>query len=115
MECQRRTGSAFGVSTYFSKEQVRTEGPSSVHVRGSESGRKIEFHFCAKCGSTVFWYAEFVPDFLGIALGAFADPSLPSPTRSAWEVTRHSWVTFNHELHRLERQGPRKSPVTAGG
>jgi len=114
-QCQRRTGSAFGVSTYFSKEQVRTEGLSSVHVRGSESGRKIEFHFCPDCGSTVFWYAEFVPDFLGIALGAFADPSLPSPTRSAWEVTRHSWVAFNHELHRLERQGPRESPVTAGG
>jgi hypothetical protein len=29
-ECQRRTGSAFGVSTIFWKEQVRTEGPSKV-------------------------------------------------------------------------------------
>jgi hypothetical protein len=27
-ECQRRTGSAFGVGTYFPKEQVRAEGPS---------------------------------------------------------------------------------------
>ena len=38
MECQRRTGSPFGVSTYFPKEQVRTEGPSKVYVRGSELG-----------------------------------------------------------------------------
>ena len=42
MECQRRTGSPFGVSTYFPKEQVRTEGPSKVYVRGSDSGRKIK-------------------------------------------------------------------------
>jgi hypothetical protein len=38
-ECQRRTGSAFGVSTYFPREQVRAEGPSKVYVRGSNSGR----------------------------------------------------------------------------
>jgi hypothetical protein len=48
-ECQRRTGSPFGVSTYFLKEQVRTEGPSKVYVRGSDSGRKIEIHFCPDC------------------------------------------------------------------
>ena len=42
MECQRRTGSGFGVGTYFPKEQVRVEGPSKVYVRGSDSRRKIE-------------------------------------------------------------------------
>ena len=46
IECQRRTGSPFGVSIYFPKEHVRTEGPSKVYVRGSDSGRKIEQHFC---------------------------------------------------------------------
>lgn len=55
MECQRRTGSPFGVATYFLKEQVRTEGPSKVYLRGSHSRRKIEIHFCPDCGSSVFW------------------------------------------------------------
>ena len=40
MECQRRTGSPFGVSTYFPKEQVRTKGPSKIYVRGSDSGAR---------------------------------------------------------------------------
>jgi len=104
MECQRRTGSAFGVSTYFPKEQVRTEGPSKVYVRGSASGRKIEMHFCPNCGSTVFWCAEFVPDLIGVAFGAFADPSMSWPTVSVWETTRHPWVTFGHKLDRFGRQ-----------
>jgi hypothetical protein len=104
MECQRRTGSPLGVRTYFAKEQVRTEGPSKVYVRGSDSGRKIEFHFCPNCGSTVFWYAEFVPDLIGIAFGAFADPSMPGPTLSIWETTRHPWVTFDHKLDHLDVQ-----------
>ena len=72
MECQRRTGAPFGVSTYFAKEQVRTKGPSKIYVRGSDSGREIEQHFCPNCGSTVLWYSEVVPDGIGIAFGAFA-------------------------------------------
>jgi hypothetical protein len=103
-ECQRRTGAPFGVSTYFRKEQVRTEGPSKVYGRGSASGQKVEFHFCPACGSTMFWYAEAVPDLIGIAFGAFADSSMPRPTFSVWETTRHPWVAFDHRLDRFAVQ-----------
>ena len=91
----------FGVGTLFSKEQVRAEGPSKVYVRGTDSGRKIEIHFCPDCGSSVFWYAELYPDFVGIAFGTFADPSMPSPTLSVWEATRHPWLTLDHQLDRF--------------
>ena len=87
----------------FAKEQVLTEGPSKIYVRGSDSGRKIEFHFCPNSGSTVFWYAEVVPDLIGIARGAFADLSMPWPTLSIWETTRHPLVTFDHALDRFGR------------
>jgi hypothetical protein len=103
-ECQRRTGSAFGVSTYLPTAQVRTEGPSKVYVRGRDSGRKIEFHFCPECGSTVFWYIEARLDMIGIAFRAFADPSMRSPAISVWETARHPWVTFDYELERHGRQ-----------
>ncbi len=104
MECQRRTGSPFGVSTYFPKAQVRTDGPNNVYARGSDSGRKMECHFCPECGSTVFWNAELLPDLIGIAFGAFADPSMPRPTVSVWETTRHPWVAFGRELDHFGRQ-----------
>jgi hypothetical protein len=114
IECQRRTGAPFGVSTYFPKEQVSTQGLNKVYERRSDSGRKIELRFCPNCGSTVFWHAEFRPDLIGIAFGAFADPSMPRPTHSVWETTGHPWVTFDHELRHLERQGePTETPVTA--
>jgi hypothetical protein len=103
-ECQRRTGSAFGVGTLFPKAQVRIEGPSKVYVRGSDAGQKIENHFCPDCGSTVFWYAELYPDMVGIAFGMFADPSMPWPSVSVWETTRHPWVTFDHQLDRFTVQ-----------
>jgi hypothetical protein len=80
---------SFGVSICFPKEHVRTEELGKVYVRASDSGGKIGFHFCSNCGSTVFWYAEFVPDLVGIAFGAFADPSMLRPTISVWETMRH--------------------------
>jgi len=103
-ECQRRTGSAFGVSAHFPKEQVRIEGPSKVYVRASDSGRKVEFHFCPDCGTSVFWYAEVRPEHIGIASGNFADPLMPWPTVSIWEMTRHPWVTFDHPVDRFTDQ-----------
>jgi hypothetical protein len=112
-ECQRRTGSAFGVGAYFPTDQVHTEGPSKAYTRGSDSGRKIELHFCPNCGTSVFWYVEFLGDHVGIAFGAFAKP-LPSPTLSVWETTRHPWVSFGHELDDFRRQpGLTEAPVTA--
>lgn len=109
-ECQRRTGSAFGVSAHFPKEQVRIEGPSKVYVRATNSERKVEFHFCPDCGTSVFWYAEVRPDHIGIASGTFADPLMPWPTVSIWETTRHPWVTFDHPVDRFTDQS--STPAT---
>ena len=39
----------------------------------------------------VYLYTEAVPDLIGIAFGAFADPLMRSPTLSVWESTRHPW------------------------
>ncbi len=97
-ECQRRTGAPYGVSAYFLKEKVRTEGPSRIYMRAGQEGRKIRAHFCPDCGSTVFWHADFRPDYIGIAVGTFADPSFPKPMWSVWERTRHPWVAFDHDL-----------------
>jgi len=47
-ECQRRTGSPFGVSTYFPKEQVRTAGPCNVYVARQRRGAKDRNSFLSR-------------------------------------------------------------------
>jgi hypothetical protein len=97
-ECQRRTGAAFGVGAYFQRDDVRTSGASTTYVRDGQEGRKLRFHFCPTCGTSVYWFVDLRPDLIGIAIGAFADPSLAKPTLSIWERTRHPWVAFDHVL-----------------
>jgi hypothetical protein len=105
-QCQRRTGSAFGISAYFPAERVRPEGVSRIFARAGQDGRRIEGHFCPECGTTLYWKADFMPDHIGVAVGTFADPQFPAPTVSGWEQTKHPWVAFAHKVLHLREQRP---------
>ena len=98
-KCQRRTGSVFGVTSYFPNAQVlNVSGDSNSYVIESDSGAKTERRFCPACGGTVFWEAGFLPDHTGIPVGAFGDPDFPEPTISAWNQSKHHWVTFPEHI-----------------
>lgn len=98
IECQRRTGAPFGVNVFFNKTEVRAEGDNRIFIRDGQDGWKVRIHFCPTCGTSVYWEVDRRPDVIGIALGAFGDPSFPLPSISIWEETRHPWVEFGHEL-----------------
>ena len=92
VECQRRTGSVFGVGAYFPEEAVTISGVTSEYDRATESGHEFRTRFCPKCGTSVYWSAGKNPGLIGIAVGVFADPSFPAPVRSVWERSMHEWV-----------------------
>lgn len=53
--CQRRTGSAFGVETVFKTDTVKITGDTLQKYRhhSDESGRWVDQHFCATCGTNI--------------------------------------------------------------
>jgi hypothetical protein len=98
IECQRRTGSVFGVSSVFPESEVHIQGPSKVYVRDGHSGQKVRLHFCPDCGTTVYGKPDVRPGVVVIFTGTFADPNFPAPTRAIWEQSRHPWVTFTQQV-----------------
>ena len=92
LACQKRTGSAFSVQARWPAECVEVEGVSRQWTRTADSGQTTTYHFCPECGSTLHWDVPSEPDIIAIAVGAFADPGFPQPTRSVFGVTRHEWV-----------------------
>jgi hypothetical protein len=108
LECQKATGSVFGVSTYWPKSAVKEiKGPSTVWRRHSWNGRWLDNYFCPVCGSTLYWYAEFSPDRIGINAGNFCDPGFPPPQYAVWSETKHPWVTFPTGCQELQQQSGR--------
>lgn len=92
LACQRRTGSVFGAQARFPREQVAISGASTEYVRIGDEGSRVTFNFCPQCGSTVYYQLEKLQQFIGIPVGAFADPGFPAPSISIYEERKHAWV-----------------------
>jgi hypothetical protein len=92
LECQRRTGSAFGVAIFFDQAATSIQGNSTVFTRTGDSGQHVVHHFCPACGSTVFWYPAKKAGTVAVALGCFGDTEFAGPTQAVYESRRHPWV-----------------------
>jgi hypothetical protein len=103
-ECQRRTGSAFGLGAYYPKEQVRLEGPKTVFTRWGHSGGQLHFSFCPTCGTTLYWELDAFPDLCGLAVGTIDGPRFQQPSHSWWERSAHAWVRVSEPVQRSQTQ-----------
>src|ERR1043165_1363566 len=95
IDCQRRTGSVLGVAAFYPRTAVNVvAGAPKTFTRNSVAGTTVTFHFCPHCGSTVFWEPERMPQVIGVAVGAFGDPSFPRPEQSVFTTSKHTWLDF---------------------
>src|SRR4051795_4953946 len=96
LDCQRRTGSAFGMQAGFKQDQVEITGRYHDFSRSSEEADRKEhvFHFCPDCGSQVFYTEPDEPDLIVVSAGSFAGPTFAWPTSSGYDANRHPWLRF---------------------
>jgi len=94
IDCQRRTGSHFGVLAYYPAETLTISGEATRFERPTATGGTFETYFCPRCGSTVYARASKHPAMIGVAVGAIADPAFAAPVRSVWEQSKHAWIVM---------------------
>ncbi|MEM7425743.1 MAG: GFA family protein [Pseudomonadota bacterium] len=103
LECQKRTGSAFGVTAFYLKEQiVEVAGEAKIFNRTADSGRDLAMRFCPYCGTTVYWELGMVPGQISVAVGCFADPLYPAPERTVFHSRKHHWMEFPARLKKYD-------------
>ena len=95
--CQKRTGNVCQVSCWYFGHQIesRTGDPSIFNEGPNNQG--LDYAFCPRCGSTVYWEFTAFRAFLdepvfGIAVGCFFDRDFPEPDLEIWSSTRHPWI-----------------------
>src|SRR5689334_2734627 len=66
VECQRRSGSPFGVIAYFHESKVTVTGPATEFVRPTDEGNQLTSGFCPRCGSTLYVWTSKRPMMMGI-------------------------------------------------
>jgi hypothetical protein len=95
LACQRRTGSILSAQAWFPADRVTVSGPAQEWSRVSDTSKTITYGFCPTCGSTVVIRHAQLPVLIGVPVGAFADPTFPSPVASIWERRRHPWAVVS--------------------
>lgn len=91
LACQQRTGSVFAALAAF-PAAYKVSGTATEYVHAGDQGAQFRFRFCPIGGSTVFHTEEGHSGSVGVAVGAFADPSFPAPQDSVYDCRRHPWV-----------------------
>ncbi|QFT56265.1 GFA family protein [Microbulbifer sp. THAF38] len=99
--CRKRTGSLIGVSVYFDKNNVQfINAELKTHQLLSDAGRWVECQFCEHCGSALTWTLEFLPEYRGIAGGAFDAPMFIQPERYVYYQNKPEWLEINGDIRR---------------
>ncbi len=90
--CQRRTGNVFQTSAWFFEDQIISRTGETRVFNESENNKGVNYTFCIRCGSTVYWPFRLFPGIYGVAVGCFEDADFPPPDFEVWEQYRHPWV-----------------------
>lgn len=89
--CKKRTGSAFGWSSYFRDTQI-VHKAGVLEVYPVDGANLQQRWFCANCGTTLFWKAAAMPEQTGIAGGCFVDRPLDAPSATVSNAGRCLWL-----------------------
>jgi hypothetical protein len=92
-ECQRQSGSAFGMSAVVERERFSLEaGEVRTFSRVGESGLSVEGAFCGDCGTRIYHRLERIPNTLNLKAGTLDDTSELRPALHVWVSSKQSWL-----------------------
>lgn len=84
-ECRKQSASAFGISLFVLRENLRlTSGSPKFWSRPTDSGHILECAFCPNCGSRL-WHQRFgAAETISIKGGSLDDPIDLNPAVHIW-------------------------------
>lgn len=104
-ECQALTGSDkwFGLWIPHPNFTV-TKGAPLSYTRLGDSGKKVNYHFCGTCSTTL--YADITAGgFYSVSATALRNDAL-KPTMSIYTASAPSWATFPNDVPTFETLPP---------
>jgi hypothetical protein len=92
-ECQRQSGSAFGLSLIVPQDGIAIEGELKMFERSSDSGRLLKCYFCPECGTRIYHQPSYAP-VANVRAGTLDDTSGLEPKMHAWVSSKQPWVAI---------------------
>lgn len=112
--CQRFTGSAFVLLTWFEEENVKVQGEGIMtydHMV-DEIDRWFRLHSCNRCATTFMGTTQRQPGVCYIYVGTYDDPNWVQLTRQVWMRSAQHWVSMPDYLESYEKGTQHGSPIS---
>jgi hypothetical protein len=91
-DCQKFTGSAFGIMVGLPKTALQIRGMVKTFSKLADSGKPILRHFCPECGSSIAEEPSRRPGTIILNAGTLDDPSSVMPTVEIYCDRSLPWV-----------------------
>lgn len=102
-ECQRQSGSAFGLSLGIPEGAFRlTSVTLKTFAVVCDSGRRKTCAFCPECGTRI--YHQTV-NGMSLKAGTLDDTSWLRPDAHYWTMRKHPWVTIAEGVRKFSDDG----------
>jgi hypothetical protein len=104
-DCRRHAGAPMVGWALFPEDAFKVTKGAPKTYESSEDGRR---HFCAQCGTGLFYTnAKSLPGIVDIQTATLDDPDAVPPQVQIQVAERIGWMAHAHELPAFERYPPR--------
>ncbi len=105
-ECQRQSGSAFGLSMRLRADDWQiTSGTLKHFVRDSHKpGAPVACYFCPDCGTRIYHQRASRENSVTLKPGTLDDTSWLRPTAAIWLRSAQGWAPLPDAFQRFETQ-----------
>jgi hypothetical protein len=100
-DCQRRTGTAFAMTTIVLRDDLTiTDGA----VVATPTSPRSTQHLCSACATVVYVASSVYPVTLTLRPGTLDDPSVATPQAHIWVCRRQPWVILASNVPQFETE-----------
>jgi hypothetical protein len=101
-ECQRQSGSAFGMSMLVKQDSLTVTGPTKQFTRIADSGNANTGVFCRECGVRIHHIPGYVEGVRVLKPRTLDDTSWLRPEFFVWMKSARGWVPVPAGVKALE-------------
>jgi hypothetical protein len=103
-ECQRQSGSAFGMSLIARSDAFRwLSGEPRLFTTRADSGATRECFFCESCGVRIYNALDSLPGLINLKPGTLDDRSWLAPSMHVWLDSKQPWTPVPEGVRCFER------------
>lgn len=105
-QCQKLAGGGPMHNAFFPTGALVVTGEITTAIYVANSGNRMTFSFCPRCGTQLFAGAEARPHLRAVRFGAIDTPNDLRPAMAIWTQSAPEWAVIDPALDQYATQPP---------